>query len=68
MQKYLFKNISVVNEGEIKVTDVLVEGDRIERIDNNISVKGSVIEIDGQDKYLLVIVRLPTTFLRNDGN
>ncbi len=52
MQKYLFKNISVVNEGEIKVTDVLVEGDRIERIDNNISVKGSVIEIDGQDKYL----------------
>ncbi len=52
MQKYLFKNISVVNEGSIKAIDVLVEGERIERIDNNISVKGAVTEIDGTAKHL----------------
>ncbi len=52
MQKYLFKNISVVNEGSIKAMDVLVEGERIERIDNAISVKGAVTEIDGTTKHL----------------
>jgi dihydroorotase len=52
MQKYLFKNISVVNEGEIKTMDVLVEGDRIERIDNSIAVKSSVNEINGEGKHL----------------
>ena len=52
MQKYLFKNISVVNEGEIKSMDVLVEGDRIERIDNSISVKSLVNEINGEGKHL----------------
>jgi len=52
MQKYLFKNISVVNEGEIKTMDVLVEGERIERIDNSIAVKSSVNEINGEGKHL----------------
>jgi dihydroorotase len=52
MQKYLFKNISVVNEGEIKSMDVLVEGERIERIDNSISVKSFVNEINGEGKHL----------------
>lgn len=52
MQKYLFKNISVVNEGEIKSMDVLVEGERIERIDNSISVKFFVNEINGEGKHL----------------
>ena len=52
MQKYLFKNISVVNEGEIKSVDVLVEGERIERIDNSISVKSFVNEINGEGKHL----------------
>lgn len=53
MQKYLFKNISVVNEGATKILDLLVEGERIERIDNQISVKGAVKEIDGTGKHLL---------------
>ena len=35
MQKYLFKNISVVNEGVIKQQDVLVEGERIEKMGGN---------------------------------
>lgn len=51
-QKYLFKNISIVNEGKIVVTDIFTSGDRIERIDRNIGVKGRVIEYDGTGKYL----------------
>ena len=52
MQKYLFKNILIVNEGKIVCTDVLVKGDRIERIDTNISEKGKVQEINGEGKHL----------------
>jgi len=53
MQKYLFKNISVVNEGKIKITDVLISKGRIEKIQNNITVKERVDEIDGEEKHLL---------------
>jgi dihydroorotase len=52
MKKYLFKNISVINEGEIKSMDVLVEGERIVRLDNSISVKSFVSEINGEGKHL----------------
>ena len=52
MQKYLFKNILLVNEGKIRQTDVLTGGERIERIDSSISVKGRVTEIDGTGKHL----------------
>jgi dihydroorotase-like cyclic amidohydrolase len=45
MQKYLFKSIQVVNEGKIKTRDVLINGERIERIDTSISVKGNVTEL-----------------------
>lgn len=53
MQKYLFKNIQVVNEGKIKTLDVLTDGERIEKIDNTIDTKENVIEINGEDKHLL---------------
>jgi dihydroorotase, multifunctional complex type len=53
MQKYLFKNISVVNEGSITVTDVFIEKGRIEKIGKNITVKENVTEINGEGKYLL---------------
>ncbi len=53
MQKYLFKNIQVVNEGKIETKDLLVNGERIERIDNNIDVKYEVKEINGAGKHLL---------------
>jgi dihydroorotase len=53
MQKYLFKDITVVNEGVIKNMDVLIEGERIERIDSQISVKGKCEEIIGVGKHLL---------------
>ena len=36
MQKYLFKNILVVNEGKISSSDVLTNGERIEKIAPNI--------------------------------
>jgi len=52
MQKYLFKNIQVVNEGKIKTADVLTNGNYIERIDNNITAKGNIAEIDGEGKHL----------------
>ena len=53
MQNYLFKNISVVNEGETKVMDVYIKGSRIERIDGNITTKESATEIDGTGKHLM---------------
>ena len=53
MQKYLFKNIQVVNEGKIKTADVLVTDDRIARIDDRIETKSNVTEINGEGKYLL---------------
>src|SRR6187549_3371118 len=53
MNKYLFKNISVVNEGSIIITDVLIQKGRIWKIGNNINVKERCIEILGEGKYLL---------------
>lgn len=53
MQKYLFKNIQLINEGKIETKDILVNGERIEKIDNSISTNGNVIEINGEGKYLL---------------
>ena len=52
MQKYLFKNIHVVNEEKIQQMDVLVDGERIERIDRQINIKGRATEITGDEKYL----------------
>ncbi len=53
MQKYLFKNIQLVNEGKIIATDVLIIGERIEKIATDISVDFAVTEIEGAGKYLL---------------
>lgn len=52
MQKYLFKNIRLVNEGEIRFTDVLTDGERIEKIGSNIGVKSRVVEIPGDHLHL----------------
>ncbi len=54
MQKYLIKNINIVNEGRIHTGDVLVAGERIQRISTQISsANGNMTEIDGEGKYLL---------------
>jgi dihydroorotase len=52
MQKYLFKNIPVVNEGKILSLDVLTNGERIEKIATGIETKYKVAEINGDGKYL----------------
>ncbi|HTB99495.1 MAG TPA: dihydroorotase [Ferruginibacter sp.] len=53
MQKYLFKNIQIVNEGKIQVLDLLTNGERIEKIDPQITIKEKVTEINGEGKMLL---------------
>jgi dihydroorotase len=52
MQKYLFKNIQVVNDQKIVNKDVLINGERIERIDDVIDVRANAIEINGEGKHL----------------
>jgi dihydroorotase len=53
MQKYLIKDISVVNEGTISVRDVLIENGRIERIDAHIPAPAGSEVIDGTGRHLL---------------
>jgi len=54
MQKYLIKNINVVNEEKIETLDVLIAGERIERMAPQISkINGDYTEINGEGKYLL---------------
>lgn len=53
MQNYLLKNISIVNEGKIETGDVLIRGERIERVGGRISPKGAVEEVDGEGLHLL---------------
>lgn len=53
MQKYLFKNIQVVNEGITQTLDVLLDNQKIEKVAPQISVKENVIEINGEGKFLL---------------
>jgi dihydroorotase len=53
-QKYLIKNISIVNEGKITNGDVLIAGERIEKIGKALSAEpGKITEIDGSGKFLL---------------
>jgi dihydroorotase len=52
MQKYLFKNIQVVNEGKIQFLDVLTNAERIEKIATSIETKYKVTEINGDGKHL----------------
>src|SRR6185436_1075876 len=55
MQIYLIKNIHVVNEGNIRVRDVLIKNGRIEKIQPLIfsDSAANIIEIDGENKFLL---------------
>jgi dihydroorotase len=53
MQKYLIKNINMVNEGNIRNVDILISNERIEKIAPNISVNNNVREINGEGKFLL---------------
>ena len=50
--KTIIKNASVVNQGKIIVADVLISGERIEKIASSISIKNEKV-IDAQGLYLL---------------
>ena len=53
MQNYLIKNISIVNEGRIFQSDLLMKNGRIEKIGNNISGITAAEEINGEGLHLL---------------
>jgi dihydroorotase len=55
MQIYLIKNIHVVNEGTIRVLDVMIKNGRIEKMQPLIlsDSEANFIEIDGENKFLL---------------
>ena len=53
MQNYLIKNISIVNEGRIFISDILIKNGRIETIANHIPAPVAVIEINGENLHLL---------------
>jgi dihydroorotase len=50
---YLIKNVSVVNEGEINVLDVLIENNIISKIERNIQTDKNVTEINAEGLFLL---------------
>jgi dihydroorotase len=53
MKNYLIKNASIVNEGTIIASDVLIKKGRIEKIAPVINTDAQVQEINGDGKFLL---------------
>ncbi len=53
MHKLLITNARLINEGEIRDTDVLVKGERIEKIAENITPGEDVQVLDANGKYLI---------------
>jgi len=53
MPSILIKNATVVNENSRKVSDLLIRGSRIEKIDNEISVDFKCDLIDAENLYLI---------------
>ncbi|MEQ9299674.1 MAG: dihydroorotase [Cyclobacteriaceae bacterium] len=51
--KTLIKNAKIVNEGSIKAADLLIENQRIAKIESTISADSSMAVIDAEGKYLL---------------
>lgn len=53
MQKYIIKNVSIINEGHISNGDVLITGERIAKIAPQIDANGAATEISGEGKLLM---------------
>jgi dihydroorotase len=53
MNKLLITNARLVNEGEIRDTDVLIHGERIEKIASSIAADDSCQVLDAKGKFLL---------------
>lgn len=53
IQSTLIQNVSLVNEGQIQVTDILIVGERIQEIGSKIPIQTGMQVIDGTGKFLL---------------
>ncbi len=53
MSKTLIKNAQIVNEGRIQIADVLISGERIERIERFIEAEPQMTIIEAEGLYLL---------------
>ena len=53
MSSLLITNARLINEGEIRDADVLIEGERIGRVATNITVPDGAEVIDAQGRYLM---------------
>ncbi len=53
MQKILITNARMINEGEIRDADVLIAGERIEKVATGITADEGVTIIDAAGKYLM---------------
>src|SRR4051812_19556105 len=51
--KYLIRNATIVNEGEVWQGDVLIENDLIAKIERQISVPAACVEINAEGLILL---------------
>ncbi len=54
MIKTLIKSATLVNEGEIKIVDVLISGERIEKIEKNITLKDEKLNIINAEGLYLI--------------
>lgn len=52
MADYIIKNAQLVNEGKVSNADLLIRGERIERIDSSFDVPFKVTEINAEGKHL----------------
>ena len=52
MSNVLIKNVQIVNEGKITVSDILIGNQRILKIEQGIDNKYNAREINGENKYL----------------
>ena len=53
MNKTLITNARLINEGEIRDADVLIEGERIKKVASGIEAAGGVEVIDAAGRYLI---------------
>jgi dihydroorotase len=53
MASYVIRNAKIINEGQIRTADLLLKGNRIERIDPQFDVKFKVTELDAAGNYLM---------------
>lgn len=53
MKDMVFKEALIINRGKVFEGDIWLSGDRIERIDNSIQIKGRSVEVKVDGRYLM---------------